>query len=93
MSHLETPMMRKMYPNGYPREKNTNICSDVQRGYNGMGGICIIDNPHPGRKHWGPDTQGVYREWLNEEVKHEEANRWSDDHRWVGNDPNRRRSR
>lgn len=73
----------------------------------GQGGVCIIDNPHPERPHWGPDINGIYREWgLGEEIQKKEVNndsttsgeegsivRWVDDDEWVRNDPNRRGGR
>lgn len=25
--------------------------------------VCIIDNDHPGRPHWGPDISGNFVQW------------------------------
>lgn len=65
MSHLETPKMKKMYPNGYPRENRLKTCGTKRPLTMGTGGTCIIDNDHPGRAHWGPDADGVYHEWTD----------------------------
>jgi hypothetical protein len=50
-----------LYPKGeYPGAKSEFKCGD----YHSMSGsTCIIDNKHPGRRHWGPDPAGNYREW------------------------------
>lgn len=71
---------------------DVRVCGNEQKW---SGATCIIDNPHFGRPHWGPDANGVYRQWgiAKEEVNNEEAHRWSDDRRWCRNDPNRRSSR
>lgn len=48
-----------LYPKGeYP---NGDYVCNAWHKWNTA--ICIIDNPHPGRRHWGPDKDGVYREW------------------------------
>lgn len=52
----------KMYPDGYPREHSNQTCWDVN---NMLGAICIIDNKHEGRPHWGPDGTGRYHQWTN----------------------------
>ena len=63
-SKLVPKAWRKMYPNGYPYEKGTKICGVIQP-YEGIAShaICIIDNPHIGRPHWGPDSTGTYKQW------------------------------
>ena len=65
MSHLNTPMMKWMYPQGYPREKFSKTCGERQP-MGPQGAICIIDNKHPGRPHWGPDSEGVFRQWVTD---------------------------
>ena len=36
------------------------VCGNEQKW---CGAVCIIDNPHKGRAHFGPDKDGNYREW------------------------------
>lgn len=54
------PASKAMYPNGYPREKNTRFCGDKGEI---NGATCMIDNPHIGRPHWGPDETGRFHQW------------------------------
>jgi hypothetical protein len=53
-----------MYPDGYPRE-NAQTCRNHDPY---LDATCIIDNIHSGRKHWGPDQQGVFHEWARVSV-------------------------
>ena len=59
-SKLVPKAWRKMYPNGYPMERGRVICGEENKM---LGTICIIDNSHEGRAHFGPDGTGRYHQW------------------------------
>jgi len=49
-----------LYPKGEYPPNYSAPCGDLHKI---SGTVCIIDNKHPGRRHWGPDPEGNYREW------------------------------
>ena len=53
---------KDFYPDGYPREHSSQACHNVN---DMLGAICVIDNKHEGRPHFGPDGTGVYRQWTS----------------------------
>jgi hypothetical protein len=58
-------MRDRMYPNGYPAEHGSKTCNHVN---DMLGAICIIDNKHEGRPHWGPDASGRYHQWWHSPI-------------------------
>jgi hypothetical protein len=52
-----------LYLTGEYPHNHDFICGIVQPYDCGMSAICIIDNLHPGRPHWGPDRDGNYHQW------------------------------
>lgn len=49
-----------LYPKGKYPTNDDFVCGARNSS---LGVTCIIDNKHPGRNHWGPDSKGNYREW------------------------------
>jgi len=64
MGYLQTPLMKRMYPKGYPHE-HSKICNSKEPYSGSDGATCIIDNEHPGRPHFGSDSNGNYRQWAS----------------------------
>ena len=52
-----------MYPDGYPRSDDL-VCGHE---HTLKGAVCIIDNKHVGRNHWGPDRTGRLVEWTEDD--------------------------
>lgn len=53
------PRPTDMYPDGYP----TGTYKPCWNYHIITGALCIIDNAHPGRPHWGRNREGQYSQW------------------------------